>query len=151
MIIRKATINDLNSILSLNKDLFIYERRFGKTYNLKWTYSKTGKEYFLHRLKSKKAVVLIALDKKNIVGYIIIYLDIYPFRSINPIGEIENMYVKKGYRNKGVGTLLAKKAIKEAKRKGAKRFKVEALVQNKNAISYYRSLGFKDFNLILEL
>lgn len=95
MITRKAVVSDLNAILSLNKDLFIYERRFVKTYNLKWTYSKTGKEYFLHRLKSKKAVVLIALDKKDVVGYIVIYLDIYPFRSINPIGEIENMYVKR--------------------------------------------------------
>ena len=150
MIIRKARLDDLDDILSLNKNLFKFERRFGKTYNLKWTYSKTGRKYFIHRLKSKKAVVVVAEDYEEIVGYILIYIDTYSFRSINPIAEIENMYVKKDFRNKGIGTKLAKMAIQEAKKKGTKRFKVEALVQNENAIRFYRSVGFKDFNLILE-
>lgn len=69
---------------------------------------------------------------------------------MNPIAEIENMYIKEKYRKRGVGAALVKAVLKLAKQKGARRFRVEVLIKNKSAVKFYRKLGFKDFGLVLE-
>ncbi len=46
-LIRKANLKDLKEILRLNFDLFKKEyREFDKSLDLKWTYSREGKEVF---------------------------------------------------------------------------------------------------------
>lgn len=55
-IIRKATAQDLASILALNKALFVFEEEFTDTYNPTWTYAAIGKNYFSSRIKNEKAI-----------------------------------------------------------------------------------------------
>ncbi|MDD3647989.1 MAG: GNAT family N-acetyltransferase [Candidatus Dojkabacteria bacterium] len=150
MVIRKAKKTDLSAILYLNSLLFKYERKFGNTYNPGWTYSKIGRAYFSRRISDSRSVVLVAETDKEIVGYICLHVDIYSYRSVNPIAEIENMYVKKVYRYKGIGTALAERAMELGGAKGAKRFRVEALQSNKDTAKFYKYLGFKSFSLIFE-
>lgn len=148
---RKATVDDLEEILALNRKLFLYERQFDKTYDINWTNSQTGRDYFLSRIKGNSAIVLVTEVKGQIIGYIVMHLSTLPFRSVNPIAEIENMFVKERYRRKGIGTQLVKKSIILARETGAKRFRVGALANNNSAISFYRKLGFTDFEQILEM
>lgn len=65
VLIRKATIDDLEAILKLNKALFDYETAFNKEYNLGWTYSEKGKKYFSDRIKHDLSIVLVAEINKE--------------------------------------------------------------------------------------
>lgn len=149
IIIRSATINDLEKILVLNRALFEYETRFNTEYNLDWTYSETGKSYFKRKIEADKDIALVAEINKDVVGYVVVSTYSQPFFKENPIAELDNMFIEESYRGKGIGKKLVEEAKKLAKEKGAKRFKVGAAAQNEKAIKFYQSCGFKDFDVVL--
>lgn len=149
-ILQVATVDDLETILSLNHELFKFETRFSMTYNLDWTHSDRGKEVFLRRLASEEGIVLIAKDKDKAIGYICGYVASFSFRSINPIATIENMFVQEGYRGRKIGSVLIKDFRKRAREKGAKRIRVDACYENQTAIQFYKSSGMDEFILVLE-
>jgi diamine N-acetyltransferase len=149
--IRKAAVEDLESILKLNKALFDYEEKFNSEYNLGWTYSEKGQNYFRKRIKDDSSIVLVAETGNRIVGYLLIFIDTHSIRKTNPIAEVENMFIDREYRKHGIGTELMKEAIKLIKEKGIKRIDVEVEAQNFEAIKFYKSIGFEDFEITLEM
>lgn len=148
--IRKARPGDLTAISALNKMLFEYETIFNDEYNLQWTYSDSGQKYFKKRLESNSSIIFVAEVKATIVGYILAYINSYPFRSVNPIAEIENMFISEDYRKHGIGRKLMQEVKKVAKEKGVKRIKVVAVTQNTHAINFYKMCGFEEFDVVLE-
>jgi len=87
-----------------------------------------------------KSFILVAEEKKKIVGFTWVTFISY---GISRFGYIEELFVKKDFRNRGIGTSLVKKTMKKMKK-----LKVDALFvttgrKNKNAIKLYKDLGFK--------
>lgn len=148
--ISRATDKDIDVILKLNKLLFEYEAQFVATFNQNWTYSEIGKNSFKEHLNSDWGILLLAKTNNKPIGYICGSICNYPFRHINPICEIDNMFILEGYRKQGVGKILVKEFIREATIKGAKRIRVGTIFQNTNAIKFYKSLGLGEFELYLE-
>ena len=148
--IRIAKISDLEKILEFNKRLFEHERLFGDTYNLEWTYSERGMSYFRKRLTENGGIVLIAEEGNEAVGYLCGFIDHYSFRLINPIAEIENMFVEENFRGKGIGSELVRKFDEVCRSKDVKRIRVGAICQNSGAVNFYRKNGFNDFEMYLE-
>lgn len=146
---RRAKIADLDAILNLNQQLFEYEQRYTDQYNTAWTYSKTGKQYFIDRI-TKNGLIYVAQIGEGVVGYLVAHIHTYAYRANNPIGEIENMFVTTSQRRQGIGTLLVNKLISSWKRQGIARIRVESIAQNAPAIAFYKKLGLTDFNLTLE-
>ncbi len=149
--VRKAERKDLESILSLNKALFDYESKFDHEYNLDWTYSEKGRSYFQKRLESDSSIILVAEADSTVVGYILLFIHVFAYRLHNPIAEIENMFVREDYRNQKLGTRLITEAKKIAAKRGVKRIRVAAMAKNADARRFYKSLGFDDFESILEI
>src|SRR5258708_31030902 len=97
--IRKAELKDFDQILKLNEDHFIYEEVFTDTYKRKWAFKNQGKEYFATRLVNSNAIALVAEDQKKLVGYLMGFVDTYKTRAINPIAELETLFIVEKYRN----------------------------------------------------
>jgi ribosomal protein S18 acetylase RimI-like enzyme len=148
--IRKAGRKDTAAILGLNKKLFDYESRWCKTYNLGWTYSEKGRKYFGDRVGGKGGLVLVAEVKDKVVGYLACGVDNYAYRSLNPVGEIENMWVEEDFRDKGVGKKLVEGLKEELKQKGVKLLKVETLSRNAAALGFYKFVGLRRHVEVLE-
>jgi len=60
------------------------------------------------------------------------------------ICEMKRMYVRKKYRGKGIGKKLANKIIKEARRIGYERMRLDTISTMVEAINLYKSMGFKE-------
>jgi len=60
------------------------------------------------------------------------------------ICEMKRMYVRKKYRGKGIGRKLANKIIKEARRIGYERMRLDTISTMVEAIHLYKSMGFKE-------
>jgi ribosomal protein S18 acetylase RimI-like enzyme len=148
--IRPATVNDIPTLQALNLALFQYERQYSQTYNLEWTMGDKGRKYFQKRLTNPNTICFIALDGDHPVGYILGFIDTYSYRTINPIIELENMFVAASHQRRGLGQALVKHLKDKARERGVRCLRVEALVQNQPALNFYRRCGLTDTNLILE-
>lgn len=65
-------------------------------------------------------------------------------KTVDAICEMKRMYVRPNYRGKGIGKHLAITVIEEARKIGYKAMRLDTIATMKEAISLYRSLGFKE-------
>jgi len=150
--IREATIEDLESIIFLNQKLCEKEYgEFDKTIDPNYSTTKTGREYFSERLKTDNAIKLVAEDDGKIVGYFIgAIVEVEDYRTIDNLGEGENMFIEPEYRNNGIGTEFMKGFESWCLEKGVKRLRHVVSAENTQAIKLYKKLGFKEYDVTLE-
>lgn len=130
--IRKATSRDLKEIATLFRKIFSEA-----PYNEKWSNKSSNKKIREYRMSGD---ILVAIDNKNIVGFIVyteILWDTFYLFFINELA------VKKSHRNKGIATQLLQAVENEAKKRGIP--KIELIV-NKTAIALhlYKKLGYRE-------
>ena len=153
--IRKASIKDLEHILRLNHELFKEEfKKFDKTLNLNWTYSKKAKKYFRERVTKRNGFVEIVENNGKIIGYLCGGISeqlFYFYRQKAKHAELENMMIDKKFRGKNLGTKLSKNFMKWCEKNKIDYISVDASAGNEKTLNFYRKLGFKDYDLTLEM
>ena len=149
MIIRKATIEDFEKLkdikLESKKDEMKYSdslKSLSKTIDIYF-------EYFKAELRKKNSAVFIAEDKGPIGIIIATYFMPLRISKFTRKGYVSNLYVKKNYRNNGIGKKLLNISLKWLKENKVKYISLEIHLENKNALKFYRNLGFKDYTLKL--
>lgn len=124
--INNMNLNDLESICSnLEKDFDDF-----------WNYNILKNE-----LQNPNSIYFVAKDKNN---------NILGFAGILKIldeADITNIVVKKDYRNKGIGTMLLKHLILEAKKQNLLTITLEVNEKNKNAILLYKKFKFEELGI----
>ncbi|OGZ23018.1 MAG: hypothetical protein A3A08_02620 [Candidatus Nealsonbacteria bacterium RIFCSPLOWO2_01_FULL_41_9] len=151
-IFRKADIKDLKDIRRLDQELFKKEyREFDKSLDLNWE-GREGGKYFKKRILSKNNFVEVVESGNKIIGYLCGGLSkgLY-YRKKARYAELENMLIEEKFRGGGLGTKLAKDFIDWCVNKKIDYVNVSASAENKPSVGFYRSLGFKDCDLILRI
>ena len=69
------------------------------------------------------------------------------------IGELGRIYIKKEFRNNGIGTKLIKHLIDFLKKKKVKEIESYAYTRNKSSLKVHHKFGFKEeaYKLVLKL
>ncbi len=130
MRIRKATKKDKKSISELYYELHPVEEKENKEKGLLVPIEKS-------KLRS---ILLVAEINKQVVGFIWGHFIVYGFFKY---GTIDEFFVKKDFRERGIGTSLLKKAMKKFKGLNVKVVLVGTEKENKEAIVLYKELGFE--------
>jgi len=81
--------------------------------------------------------LLLALYNKQIAGCIALR------KSRKRICEMKRLYIRPKFRGKGIGKKIAVTIIQEAKKIGYKHMRLDTVPKMIEAITLYRSLGFK--------
>lgn len=150
IVIRQATLNDLQSIQNLNYELFKSEKEnFDSTLIVDWPLSEEGKNYFEELINNE--YVIIALNGENVTGYLAGSINEKGSYELIQYGEINNMLVDEKYRGFGIGKHLINKFKEYCKSKNITNLKVVASAKNKNAVEFYRKQGFNDFDITLTM
>lgn len=152
VIIKTATINDLQKVQELNLKLFEKEHKeFDSLLNLDWTFGEVGTKYYQDRISKDDDCVFVAIVDNKIVGYLCGGLTkAEDYRNLPIVAELESTFVLDEFRSKGIGKQLYNKFIEWCKTKNVGKLRVEASAQNELAIKFYRNNKFKDYTLVLE-
>jgi len=133
--IRKASPEDIPTILRLIKELSVFEKMEKEVFN--------SEELLRENLFGNKqyAEALIAEVDRIPIGYVIYFFNYSTFLG-HPGFYLEDMYVSPEYRGHGIGKKLLKYCAKIAKEHKCKR--MEWIVLNWNpARKFYEQLGAK--------
>ena len=135
ILIRKAKVNDMVSVLDLIKELAEFEREpKSVTINV----SDLIKDGFCNNPKFR---CLVAEIKNKVVGMALFYGRYSTWKGKTL--HLEDLVVKKAFRGKGIGKKLYKKFIEIAKEEDVMRAEWVALDWNVNAIKFYKNSGAK--------
>ena len=150
--VRRAKLTDLKTIQDLNHQLFLSDSRFDPELFNDWAYSPAGRKYFERSLKPEpRAGAWVAEAGGKIVGYLVGWVWIKrAWRPINT-AELENMFVLRDYRHRGVGSALVKEFIDWCKKKKVKSVEVWAQFKNELGKRFYQASGFAPTRQMFEL
>lgn len=150
--IRAGKIEDLEQIQKLNQLLFIKEQKeYDSLYNIDWSLSKEGEEYFHKRLTEDGRKVFVAEINNKIIGYLAASSRIdNAYRNNLKIAEIGDVMVLEEYRSQGIGAKLSAAFEEWAKSIGVKRLLVLASSPNERGIDFYKKQGFKIYEVGLK-
>jgi len=148
--IRKARKEDLKDIIELNQKLFGYEyKNWDNTLDCSWPSKNRG--YFKKSIIDKDSLVLVAIDKGNIVGYFIGNIKkAANYGKIKKIAEGDNAYILSDYQRKGIGSEFYKRFFKWARAKGVMRVKVVVSSKNVQSLNWHNKVGFEYYDICLE-
>lgn len=104
----------------------------------------TAKKFIQERLDNNESIIFVALDinANRPIGF----TQLYPkYSSVRLIKNwiLNDLYVDKEYRKKGIGENLIKTAMDFARQNGAKFVELSTAVDNYTAQSLYQQIGFK--------
>lgn len=134
MIIKKATINELEAA----SELFdLYRQFYEQPSDL-----DAAREYLQARMQNNESIIFIAFDGEAAAGFVQLYPS-FSSVSLKRVWVLNDLYVKKEARSKGVGEHLIAKAAQLAKETGAKGLFLETTSDNVPAQSLYEKIGFR--------
>lgn len=148
--IKKATIDDLETIQDLNNKLFELEyNNFDPSLKIGWPYEIAGEEYFKDLIENQ--IIYLALAEKEIVGYLAGSIHVESSYNTTSIAELDNMFILEEYRKYGLGTKLFNEFKSYCIENKIEELKVTASAKNVNAIKFYQKNGFEEFETTLKM
>ena len=132
--IRKANVEDISEILKLIKELADYENLLHEV--------EINEELLKENLFGEKsyAEVILAFENKKVLGFALYFFSFSTFLG-RPGIYLEDFFVRKTERGRGIGRALLVNLAKKFKDFGGGRLYSSVLNWNKKAIDFYEKLG----------
>ena len=132
--IRKANVEDISEILKLIKELADYENLLHEV--------EISEELLKENLfgETPYAEVLLAFENKKVLGFALYFFSFSTFLG-RPGIYLEDFFVRKTERGRGIGKALLGNLAKKVKDFGGGRLDWSVLNWNKKAIDFYEKLG----------
>lgn len=134
MEIREASSTDLEAITTLMRDFAAFEELA--------TYFEATAENLAAVMFGEHAFVkgLVAEENGEVSAYALFYPNYATFRGQRGI-YLEDLYISKNYRGRGIGEAMIRKIAQIAKEQGCQRIDFQVLEWNQLAVSFYEKLG----------
>ena len=144
-LIRKAVDSDVPKLLSLMRELAVFEKYDAAFAITEEILSEQG-----FRRSPPDFSCLVAAQNDDLIGMLVYYFVPFTYRA-KPNLIIKELYVADQYRSKGIGELLMKAASKEAVQAGCGQIKWWVAKWNHRSIQFYERLGARIDNDWYEL
>ena len=144
--VRDAKISDINSIMELYEEIMDFHTNFENLLIEKNAATKRREEKnILDSIKNPNTKVLLALINNRVIGYFIAVIKKkHSFLKYKKRGSIEDAYIMKYYRRRGLGKKVFNELIGWFKKRGVGHIGVCVNAQNKIGINAWERFGFKE-------
>lgn len=133
MIVRRATLDDLNALAVLFDE---YRQFYGSSSNL-----KESLNFLNQRFENQQSVIFIHAKDDVITGFVILYLG-FSSLSCSSYYILDDVYVTPVYRRQGSAKQLIDTAILFARQENAQRISLETQKNNYHSHQLYEQMGF---------
>ena len=133
VLIRQADIKDVDAILSLIKELAIFEKAESSVINNKEQMIKDGFS------DNPVFVCFVAEYNNNVIGIALCYIRYSTWQG--KCLFLEDLIVTSEYRNKGIGAMLFNACLNYSKSQGYFKMQWQVLDWNANAVNFYEKFG----------
>jgi ribosomal protein S18 acetylase RimI-like enzyme len=145
--IKIAELKDIDKIMEIQHVLFkrwdeidpadkIYEN---------WFQTEKHREFLKKAINDKNSIILIALNEKEIIGYIKAEVEERePF--LKKIGYIAEAYITPAFRRKNIGKKLFDEVVNWFREKKIEWLLVSTHVKDEVANNFWKKCGFEYFN-----
>lgn len=148
---RKATKKDLEAILELSDLMMKFHTSLDPYYDI-YTKYEDSREYYKAQLDKKDTLYVVTENEnKEIVAFASAYIISMPKTRAPKIGVLVTNFVKKAYRNKGVGTEQFNYRMNWFKKHGVKYVEMNVDARNKNVLALWKKFGFKNYQVKLKM
>lgn len=117
---------------------------------VKYTNPKKSVEEAIGEMFKKDHISFVAEDRRKLIAHISGKIIERKGKVLNKEGYIDEWFVKKEYRGKGVGKKLYEVLLQEFKKRRCTHIGLDTYAENKEARKLYRKLGFKNYILIMK-
>ena len=152
MEIRRAKTEDLNGIMNLLYQVAEVHHK-GRPDLFKAGCAKYTKEQLESIIMDKNSVVFVAVEDGAVLGHAFCVLEetakngvLVPHRSL----YIDDICVDEKSRGKHVGKSLCDRVLQYAKEEACYNVTLNVWTLNKNAMAFYKALGFKEQKIVME-
>lgn len=140
MLIRKATLNDIDELIELRIE---FMSQLNKNVQVTKEFIVELQAYFEEHLRDDSFVAWVAVDNDEIIAASAVCFYTVPPSFKNITGKnayIMNVYTREDYRRRGIGAKLFEKTIEEARIHGCRKIHLSA---TKDGAPLYEKFNFK--------
>ena len=143
--IRAARPDDIDGLVDLWKELAKTHERLDSRFKLVEKAEDIWRKHILSVISNQDCRVLVAVEAGALVGYINGVIG-----SMSPIflqrahGNIDDLYVAKTHRRRGIATKLLEELLGWFCSRGITRYQTSFSVRNPEAEAFWRSAGFQE-------
>ncbi len=149
MIIRQATIKDLENVKEIRKEFFIDELKYNSALNANWVNRGLGIDTY-KILSGKHSICYIAVEKNKIIGYAAGGIEKLPaFYKFRKRGHLFSIFIKKNYRGRGIGKKLMQKVNGWFSKNNIEYKVLFVFPRNRNSHKIYKHVGYEDVAIIM--
>lgn len=149
MEIRRATLNDLNTIAALNVHVQkVHAEALPEMFKFPET-DTFSIDFIAERLADPNSYFFIATVDSKAIGYVyarLLHLDENPYQQALDLIEIDQISIQPEFQHEGFGGALVQRVRELAGKKGIDTITLSVWFFNNQARNFFRSQGFEVFN-----
>ena len=147
--IRRATTKDVDEMAEMAYEFELYLIKLDDTLMEVPPPKALFRKVLRQGLNDEKHYIVVAEEKGKLVGMADFWA--YPeFLHGGMSGYMNNLYVREGFRGKGLGRTLLEHLMDAAKRRGVVAMHIPVKPMNLRALAFYRKAGMDEELLMME-
>lgn len=136
--VKLCSVKDLIDICRIAEKAFFLSYLYKCGFSLSSTVDRYHSVWVVNSYKDKSSKIFVVWEKNKAVGFVIL-----KFNKEARVAKIILIAVDKKFQRKGLGEVLVNKAIQWSRKQDIKFMFVRTQKKNKNALLFYKRLGFK--------
>lgn len=144
VVVREATRDDAETVARFAMLLSEQHREYDAERFISLSNAEGAKSYYGSQTEAEDAVILLAEDEGNAVGFAYIQYDAINYADLlTSAAWLHDIYVEESARGLGTGQKLIEAAAKAAKKLGADKLMLHVAAKNALGMEFFERHGFR--------
>ncbi len=143
--VRRPTQEDIEALSDLVYRFYVFNEEFDPSWSVVHNLRDVASQHAAELLKSTDSVVLVAIEGKSVVGYVMAVPEENRLIRARKLLVIKELYVRPQERRQGIASLLINRVVEEARKSKVSYVAVEYPAANTIVGDICLKMGFRPY------